>query len=105
VDELVPTAGDLHAAVTNLKPLAQCLDDVTRRSRRGCTTSPVSFYNTNDIATTTDPNGGWARGELTVATNAPTGGLGSNDTKTNTYQQGGSPLGAYPALGSGECRR
>jgi phospholipid/cholesterol/gamma-HCH transport system substrate-binding protein len=104
VSDLRPIAGDLHDSFDDLRPVAGCLDDVTSKVAPWIYDLGGFVYNTNSLFSVTDPNGGWGRGHATVALNSPTGTLRPGEKNTNTYQQGGSPLGPYPAMGSGECR-
>jgi phospholipid/cholesterol/gamma-HCH transport system substrate-binding protein len=104
VSDLRPIAGDLHDSFDDLRPVAGCLDDVTSKVAPWIYDLGGFVYNTNSLFSVTDPNGGWGRGHATVALNSPTGTLRPGEKNTNTYQQGGSPLGPYPAMGSGDCR-
>jgi phospholipid/cholesterol/gamma-HCH transport system substrate-binding protein len=104
VSDLRPIVGDLHDSFDDLRPVAGCLDDVTSKVAPWIYDLGGFVYNTNSLFSVTDPNGGWGRGHATVALNSPTGTLRPGEKNTNTYQQGGSPLGPYPAMGSGDCR-
>lgn len=105
VSDLRPISEDLHDAADNLEPVGDCLDDVTSKIAPWMYDLGGFVYNTNSLFSVTDPNGGWGRGHATLALNGPTGALGPGEKNSNTYQQGGSPLGPYPALGSGSCHR
>lgn len=104
VSDLRPIVGDLRHSMSDLRPVASCLDDVTAKVAPWMYDLGGFVYNTNSLFSAADPNGGWGRGHVTVALNGPTGSLRPGEKDTNTYQQGGSPLGPYPAIGSGECR-
>jgi len=105
VSDLRPISEDLHDAADNLEPVGACLDDVTSKVAPWMYDLGGFVYNTNSLFSVTDPNGGWGRGHATLALNGPTGSLAPGEKDSNTYQQGGSPLGPYPALGSGDCHR
>lgn len=103
--DLRPIVSDVHHSVKDLRPVSACLDDVTSQIAPWMYDLGAFVYNTNSVMSLKDPNGGRVRGEFTVETNSPTS-VNSSDTKeTNTYRQGESPLGPYPAAGSGRCRR
>lgn len=105
VADLRPIAGDLHHSADDLSPVGKCLDDVTSKVAPWMYDLGGFVYNTNSLFSVTDPNGGWGRGHATIALNSPNGQLTPGEKDSNTYQQGGSPLGPYPALGSGDCHR
>jgi phospholipid/cholesterol/gamma-HCH transport system substrate-binding protein len=105
VSDLRPMTGDLRDSVSDLRPVTKCLDDVTSKIAPWMYDLAAFTYNSNSIFSTSDPNGGWVRGHLTVTTTGPTGAAALNESTTNIYQQGGTPLGTYPAIGSGSCRR
>jgi phospholipid/cholesterol/gamma-HCH transport system substrate-binding protein len=105
VSDLRPAAADLHHSVTDLRPVADCLDDVTSKVAPWMYDLGGFIYNTNSLFAVTDPNGGWGRGHATLDPGSPTGQLRPGEQDSNTYQQGGSPLGPYPAIGSGSCHR
>jgi len=105
VSGLRSATGDLHDAVDDLRPLTRCLDDATSKIAPWMYDLGGFAYNTNSLFSVTDQNGGWGRGHATVALNGPTGALLPGERDSNTYQQGGSPLGPYPAIGSGDCHR
>jgi phospholipid/cholesterol/gamma-HCH transport system substrate-binding protein len=105
VSQLRPAAGDLRRAIDDLRPLADCLDDVTSKLAPWMYDLAAFVYNTNSLFSAGGPNGGWGRGHLTLSLTAPSGAMAPGEKDTNTYQQGGSPLGRYPAIGSGSCHR
>ncbi|WP_051341903.1 MlaD family protein [Pseudonocardia spinosispora] len=105
VSDLRPLTDDLRDAVDELQPVSHCLDDVTSKVAPWMYDLGGFFYNTNSVFSTRDGMGTWGRGHLTIATNGPTGVLAPGERDSNTYQQGGSPLGPYPAIGSGSCHR
>jgi phospholipid/cholesterol/gamma-HCH transport system substrate-binding protein len=103
--DLRPAAGDLRESFGDLRPVAACLDDVTSKVTPWMFDLGAFVYNTNSVFSVTDSNGGWGRGHATLAANGPTGALRPGEKDTNTYQQGGSPIGPYPPIGSGGCHR
>lgn len=100
---LRPVTDDLQGSLDNLKPVSACLDDVTSKIAPWMYDLGGFVYNTDSLFVG-DPNGGWGRGHAVVNLNSPTGEQRPDERSTNTYQQGGSPFGAYPAPGSGTCR-
>lgn len=98
-------ASDLNDSVRDLRPVVACLDDATSKIAPWMYDLAAFVYNTNSLFSSGDPNGGWGRGHLTLSLTAPSGGMATDEKDTNTYQQGGSPLGPYPAIGSGSCHR
>lgn len=104
VAELRPTVDDLQGALDNLKPISRCLDDATSKIAPWMYDLGAFVYNTNSLFSVRDQNGGWGRGHATVDLNSPTGTQRPDENRTNTYQQGGSPQGDYPAVGSGSCQ-
>jgi phospholipid/cholesterol/gamma-HCH transport system substrate-binding protein len=105
VSDLRPITGDLRDAFDDLRPVAHCLDDATAKVAPWMYDLGGFVYNTNSLFSVTDQNGGWGRGHATVALNGPTGAMTPDEKHSNTYQQGGSPVGPYPAIGSGDCHR
>ena len=103
VSSLRPVVGDAHDALDKLKPVSACLDDATSKIAPWMYDLGGFVYNTNSLFSVRDGNGGWGRGHATIDPNSPTGTQRPDENKTNTYQQGGSPLGQYPAVGSGSC--
>jgi phospholipid/cholesterol/gamma-HCH transport system substrate-binding protein len=104
VAALRPVTADASGAFDNFKPLSHCLDDVTSKIAPWMYDLGGFVYNTNSLFSVKDQNGGWARGHVTVDPNSPTGSQRPDENRTNIYQQGGSPLGEYPAVGSGSCQ-
>ncbi|MGQ0481107.1 MAG: MlaD family protein [Pseudonocardia sp.] len=105
VDELLPVAGDLAESAADLRPVAACLDDVTSQLTPWMYDLGAFIYNTNSAFSVRDPAGSLLRGQTTAALSNPASQLAPGELETNTYQQGGSPIGPYPAKGSGSCRR
>jgi phospholipid/cholesterol/gamma-HCH transport system substrate-binding protein len=101
---LRPIVDDLHGAFDDLKPVTHCLDDVTSKVAPWMYDLGGFIYNTNSLFSVSDPSGGLGRGHVVLDPNSPTGTEAPNEDKTNLYQQGGSPLGEYPAIGSGTCQ-
>jgi phospholipid/cholesterol/gamma-HCH transport system substrate-binding protein len=104
VSDLRPITDDLRGSFDDLRPVSGCLNDVTAKVVPWMYDLGGFVYNTNSLFSVTDQNGGWGRGHATLAVNGPQGTLAPGERDTNSYQQGGSPLGDYPAKGSGECR-
>jgi phospholipid/cholesterol/gamma-HCH transport system substrate-binding protein len=110
-----PTVGKARPVVAGLKPVAKdlagtfgALKPVT--ARLGYATAQIApwmydlgafVYNTNSLFSISDADGGYGRGHATVDLRSPTGLQQPGEKTTNTYQQGGSPLGPYPAPGQG----
>jgi phospholipid/cholesterol/gamma-HCH transport system substrate-binding protein len=105
VRNLRPTVSDLHDSLDDLRPVTHCLDDLTSKLAPWMYDFGGFIYNTNSLFSPRDPNGHFARGQFTLGTYDPSGGLGDQEKETNLYQQGGSTLGSYPAVGSGSCHR
>jgi phospholipid/cholesterol/gamma-HCH transport system substrate-binding protein len=101
---LRPVVDDLNGALGDLRPISACLDDATSKITPWMYDLGAFVYNTNSLFSVEDPNGGWGRGHATVDLNSPTGAQRPDEHRTNTYRQGGSPLGEYPAAGSGSCQ-
>lgn len=105
VADLRPMTDDLHSSVDALLPVSGCLDDVTSKVAPWMYDLGAFVYNTTSVFAFSDPNGGWARGNVTATLNNPTDTVSARQAfRANTYQQGGSPLGPYPAIGSRGCR-
>jgi phospholipid/cholesterol/gamma-HCH transport system substrate-binding protein len=105
VSDLLPITRDLHNSVNDLRPVSSCLDDVTSKIAPWMYDFGAFFYNTNSVFSTSDGNGTRNRGHATLSVTGPLGAMAPGEKDSNTYQQGGSPLGPYPAIGSGSCRR
>jgi len=101
---LRPAVDDVQGALLDLAPVAHCLDDVTSKVTPWMYDLGGFVYNTKSLFSVHDQNGGWGRGHVTVDLNSPTGTRRPDEDRTNTYQQGGSPIGEYPAVGSGTCQ-
>lgn len=110
-----PTVGKARPVVAGLKPVAKDLAGTfgalkPTTARLGYATAQVApwmydlgafVYNTNSLFSISDVNGGYGRGHATVDLRSPTGLQSSDEKTSNTYRQGGSPLGPYPAPGRG----
>lgn len=105
VADLRPIAEDLDKSVRDLRPVASCLDEVTTLLTPWMYDLGAFIYNTNSAFSVRDVNTTLLRGQAMVEPNNPTGRFAPGETTTNTYQAGGSPIGPYPAIGSGSCRR
>ncbi|WP_064742988.1 MlaD family protein [Pseudonocardia spinosispora] len=105
VSDLRPITSDLHGSLDDLRPVSACLDDATSKIAPWMYDLSAFVYNSNSLLSVSDPNGGWGRGLATVTTNNPEGVREPNYRSQNTYQQGGSPIGPYPEIGSGVCQR
>lgn len=101
---LRPVVDDVRGSLDDLAPVASCLDDATSKIAPWMFDLGAFVYNTNSLFSVSDQNGGWGRGHVTVDPNSPTGSQRPDENATNTYQQGGSPSGEYPAVGSGTCQ-
>jgi phospholipid/cholesterol/gamma-HCH transport system substrate-binding protein len=130
VHDLRPVAGDLHGAFDDLAPVTGCLGEYTAKIAPWMYDLGAFVYNTNSMWSGSDRNGGFGRGHLTIHATAPLGQQrpqrdphrdGSSpamsavpappaseakagEQDTNKYQDAPSPIGPYPAKGSGECR-
>jgi phospholipid/cholesterol/gamma-HCH transport system substrate-binding protein len=105
VNDLLPVAADLKESAKDLRPVAACLDDVTSLLKPWMYDLGAFIYNTNSAFSVHDPSGSLLRGQAMVSLTQPTAQFAPGEPKQNTYQQGGSPIGPYPAKGSGSCRR
>jgi phospholipid/cholesterol/gamma-HCH transport system substrate-binding protein len=105
VSNLRPITRDLHHSVDDLRPIAGCLDDVTSKVAPWMYDLGAFVSNTASVFSVRDPNGGMAKGAARLTTTNPTDVWPADQRGANSYQQGGSPLGPYPAKGSGDCHR
>lgn len=99
--DLRPVVDRTDDSLGDLRPVTHQLDYATAQVAPWMHDLGAFVYNTNSIMSGKDINGAFGRGHLTLNLGAPTSipSGHSDDKTTGTYQQGGSPLGSYPAPG------
>jgi phospholipid/cholesterol/gamma-HCH transport system substrate-binding protein len=104
VTDLRPVTRDLRGSFEDLAPVTACLDEYTAKIAPWMYDLGAFVYNTNSMWSGSDPNGGFGRGHVTLHLTGPLGAQRPGEQTTNKYQDAPSPIGRYPAKGSGECR-
>ncbi|WP_064745472.1 MCE family protein [Pseudonocardia acaciae] len=104
VKDLRPITRDLREAFDDLAPVTGCLDEYTAKVAPWMYDLGAFTYNTNSMWSGSDKNGGFGRGHVTIHLTGPLGAQRPGEQTTNKYQDAPSPIGQYPAKGSGECR-
>lgn len=101
VADLNPLTARLNTALGDLKPVTAQLSYATAQIAPWMYDLGAFVYNTNSIFSVSDANGSLVRGHVSVDVQTPLGMLKPGERETNTYRDGGSPLGPYPAPGQG----
>ncbi|GAB2967894.1 hypothetical protein GCM10017788_60710 [Amycolatopsis acidiphila] len=101
VADLGPITAQLNSTFGDLKPVTAQLGYATAQLAPWMYDLGAFVYNTNSIFSVSDANGGLVRGHVSVDLQSPLGMTKPGDRDTDTYRDGGSPLGPYPAPGQG----
>jgi phospholipid/cholesterol/gamma-HCH transport system substrate-binding protein len=104
VSDLRPVVDDLNATFGQLEPVTRWADYATAQVAPWMYDLAAFVYNTSSIFSVADRQGGLARAQLSVSVANPTAVDTPTDATTNTFRDGGSPLGHYPAPGQGGSR-
>jgi phospholipid/cholesterol/gamma-HCH transport system substrate-binding protein len=102
---LRPVVSDLRGALSDAHPVARWADDATSQVAPWMYDLQAFFANTNSVFSVGEAGGRRiGRGHLSLDLTNPAGTLPPDRAGTNTYRDGPSPYGLYPAAGSGGPR-
>lgn len=106
VDDLRPVVGDLDGTFGELKPVTRWADYATAQITPWMYDLSAFVYNTSSIFSVRDRDryAGFARAQVTIDARNPLGFDSREQRESNTYRDGGSPIGPYPAPGEGGPR-
>ncbi|MEJ2889863.1 MlaD family protein [Actinomycetospora aeridis] len=103
--DLRPAVTDLRGTLEDVRPVSRWADDATAQVAPWMYDLQAFFTNTNSVFSVGEPGGRRiGRGHLSLDLTQPDGVLPPARAGTNTYRDGESPLGPYPAAGSGGPR-